>query len=181
MRAHCLTRIYAAIARNRLAAGDVSAADKALELGLAMSERHGNCTTCDALILPAAISVRIAQGAMESAAEYSKRLDTAAKQYGSRIWHGMASQSRAELEAAAGNLADALVSYQNAHQDYLAAGNLYQAALCLAAVAEISNMLGGPDHKESALKAKSKAYQILSQIGLEIPLKFPLGSHPQSP
>ena len=37
MRAHCLTRLYATMARNRLAAGDVTTADHMLSLGLAMS------------------------------------------------------------------------------------------------------------------------------------------------
>src|SRR5512134_2948623 len=48
MRAHCLTRLYAAMARNRLAADDVMTATHVLASGLAMSERHGHCTTCDA-------------------------------------------------------------------------------------------------------------------------------------
>src|SRR5688500_9958498 len=42
MRAHCLTRLYAAIARNRMMAIDLPAADHALDLGLAMSARHGH-------------------------------------------------------------------------------------------------------------------------------------------
>lgn len=37
MRAHCLTRVYATIVRNRLDAADVLAADHALTLGLSMS------------------------------------------------------------------------------------------------------------------------------------------------
>jgi len=73
MRAHCLTRVYAALARNRLAAADLSAADHALTLGLAMSERHGNCATCDALLLAVAISVRVTQGDFVAAETFCRQ------------------------------------------------------------------------------------------------------------
>ena len=62
MRAHCLARLYATMARNRLTAGDVAAADHALSVGLEMSERHGHCSTCDSLLLPVAVSVLYCPG-----------------------------------------------------------------------------------------------------------------------
>jgi hypothetical protein len=80
MRAHCLTRVYAAMARNRLAAGDVEAAGHVLASGLAMSERHGHCTTCDALFLPVAVSVRVAEGDF-AAEDLAAVLDEAAEEY----------------------------------------------------------------------------------------------------
>ena len=85
MRAHCLTRVYATLAHNRLVAGDLPAADQALDLGLAMSERHGNCATCDALLLPIAVNVRVAQDQLEDAAALSRRLDESAGEYGSKM------------------------------------------------------------------------------------------------
>ncbi len=94
MRAHCLTRLYAALARNRIAAGDLAAADQVLELGLVMSERHGHCTTCDALLLPAAVSVRVAQRDLEAAEDFCRKLDAAAAEYASRTWVAMARQAR---------------------------------------------------------------------------------------
>jgi ATP/maltotriose-dependent transcriptional regulator MalT len=130
MRAHCLTRVYATLAHNRLMAEDLEGAEQALGLGLSMSERHGNCSTCDALLLPVAVSVRIAQDDLDQAEVFSRRLDAAAKEYGSQTWKAMAHQSRAELSAAKGNIDDALLLYENARQGFLKAGNFYEATRC---------------------------------------------------
>ena len=108
MRAHCLTRLYAAMARNRLDAGDMPTAVQTLALGLAMSERHGNCTTCDALLLPVAVSVWIGQGNVEEAESFCTQLEEAAEQYRSRIWVATARQARGELDLALGEMEEAL-------------------------------------------------------------------------
>ncbi len=137
MRAHCLTRVYATLAYNRLVAGDLPTADQTLGMGLAMSERHGNCATCDALLLPIAVSVRVAQNDLAGAALFSDRLDTAAEEYGSQMWRAMAHQSRAELLAAQGNMEKAVLYYENAHRDFLEAGNQYEAGRCLETLARL--------------------------------------------
>ena len=62
MRSHCLTRIHASLARNRLAAGDREGAQASLEEGLAEAARHGHCATCSALLLPEAVRVELACG-----------------------------------------------------------------------------------------------------------------------
>lgn len=130
LRAHCLTRLYAALALNRLAADDLAAADDALAQGLAMSERHGHCTTCDALLLPAAISVRSAQRDWPAAETFCRQLDEAATEYGSRTWLAMARQSRGELAAARGNSNAALAYYAEARDAFSAAGNFAEAERC---------------------------------------------------
>ena len=135
LRAHCLTRIYAALARNRLAADDLAAADDALALGLAMSERHDHCTTCDALLLPAAISVRAAQNDWLAAETFCQQLDEAATEYGSRTWLAMARQARGELAATLGKQDEALACYAEAQAAFALAGNQAEAERCQAAVA----------------------------------------------
>jgi tetratricopeptide (TPR) repeat protein len=137
LRAHCLTRIYAALARNRLAANDLASAIEALGQGLAMSERHGHCATCDALLLPAAIGVCAAQKDWTAAENFCARLDEAAAQYGSRTWLAMAKQARGELTAGQGNLAQALNLYGEAQAAYTAAGNMHEAGRCANAIAAI--------------------------------------------
>jgi tetratricopeptide (TPR) repeat protein len=137
MRAHCLTRVYATLTHNRLVAGDMEAASEVLALGLSMSERHGNCTTCDALLLPVAVSVRIAQNDLEQADVFFQRLDAAAGQYGSQMWRAMALQSAAELSAARGNLEKSIREYENARQDFLQAGNHYEAMRCQKALDQL--------------------------------------------
>lgn len=126
MRAHCLTRVYATLAHNRLEAGDLEGADQALSLGLAMSERHGNCSTCNALLLPVAASVRIAHGDLDQAEMFSERLETAAQEYGSQMWRAMADQSRAELFAAQGDTESSILYYERARQSFSEAGNHYE-------------------------------------------------------
>jgi len=138
LRAHCLTRLYAALALNRLAAGDLAAADEALAMGLAMSERHGHCTTCDALLLPAAISVRSAQHDWPAAETFCHQLDVAATEYGSRTWLAMARQSRGELAAARGNTNAALAYYGEARAAFTAAGNFAEAERCRKALAALA-------------------------------------------
>lgn len=137
LRAHLLARLYAAIARNRLIAGDLSAADNALSLGLAQTQRHGHCTMCDSLLLPVALSIRIAQGELAAAEEYYRQLDEAAARYGSRTWLALARQARGELHAAQGDFEAALASYEEAYAGFQAAGNEYEAAQCLDALTRL--------------------------------------------
>ena len=165
MRAHCLTRLYAAMARNRLVAGDLPAADQALALGLAMSERHGHCTTCDALLLPAAISVRVAQGDLAAAETFCRQLDAAAEEYASRMWVAMAHQARGELAAARGRIDEALRAYADAQAGFAAAGHAYEAARCLAAAAALRLRRGAADDLTIAQTTRAEARQIFERLG----------------
>ncbi|MBI3942361.1 MAG: hypothetical protein HY326_05055 [Chloroflexi bacterium] len=148
MRAHCLARLYAAMTRNRLAVGDVIAADHALSLGLAMSERHGHCTSCDALLLPIAVSLRVAQRDFAAAEAFCQQLDEAAAKYASRTWVAMARQSHGELLAAQGDLDTALACYAEAHEVFTQGGNAYEAENCLAAMAAIRRLRCAPGDLE---------------------------------
>ncbi|OGO38502.1 MAG: hypothetical protein A2W35_17265 [Chloroflexi bacterium RBG_16_57_11] len=165
MRAHCLTRLYAAMARNRLAAGEVVAAGNILALGLAMSERHGHCTTCDALLLPAAVSVRIAEGDIAAAETFCSHLDEAAEQYASRLWLAMARQARGELAAAQGQFDTALEYYTEARSGFASAGNEYEVARCLDAISEIRLARGIEDDIATGQKAQIEARRILERLG----------------
>jgi tetratricopeptide (TPR) repeat protein len=166
MRAHCLTRIYAAMARNRLAANDLAAAANALESGLSMGQRHGNCTTCDALLLPAAVSVRVAQGDFMGAADFCNRLERAAQQYASQVWIAMARQSRAELAEARRSLDDAVDDYLSAHHAFIAAGYDYEAARCLKALADAYAHRNAIGDEQKARDAGRQSQHILARLGL---------------
>jgi tetratricopeptide (TPR) repeat protein len=165
MRAHCLTRLYAAMARNRLTAGDAETARQVLGLGLAMSERHGHCTTCDALLLPAAVSVRVADGELAAAEYFCHQLDEAAEQYASRLWLAMARQSRGELAAAQGRIDIALDYYVEAQAGFASAGNDYEAARCLDAIAELRLARGFADDMATGREAQIEARRILKRLG----------------
>jgi hypothetical protein len=166
MRAHCLTRLYAAMARNHLATSDVRAASQALNLGLAMSERHGHCTTCDALLLPAAVSVRVAEGNFAAAEDFCQRLDEAAEQYASRLWLAMARQSRGELAAAQDQLDAALGFFTEALASFASAGSEYEVARCLEAISRIHTARGTPDEIVAGKLTQMEARRILEQLGM---------------
>lgn len=164
MRAHCLTRLYAALARNRLAAGDVQAAAQALDLGLTMSDRHGHCTTCNALLLPVAVSVRIGEGRLDEAGHFARRLDEAAARYGSRVWLAMAQQSQGELEMAHGNLDAAIAHYQAAYTNFEGAHYAFEALRCLEALAFLHQQ-----HQDwpQVTAIQQAAAQIARRLGVE--------------
>jgi tetratricopeptide (TPR) repeat protein len=165
MRAHCLTRLFAAIARNRLAAGDVVSAGNVLASGLAMSERHGHCATCDALLLPAAVNVRIAEGDFAAAEIICRRLDKAAEQYASHLWLAMARQSRGELAVAQGQFDAALGYYTEAQTGYASAGNDYEVARCLEAIAKIRLARTTAEDIASGQETQIEARRILERLG----------------
>ncbi len=165
MRAHCLARLYASMTRNRLTAGDVEAADQYLTLGLAMGERHGNCATCDSLLIPAAVSVRVAQEDFAAAEAFCQKMDAAAQKYGSRMWVAMARQAQGELAAARGDLDNALANYTEAHAAYSAAGSAYEAARCLQVMAALRQQRRAAGDLDMARMAQAQARQILEQLG----------------
>jgi predicted negative regulator of RcsB-dependent stress response len=165
MRAHCLTRLYASMTRNRLMAGEIGSANHYLMLGLAMSERHGHCTTCHALLYPVAVSVQIAQGDFLQADDSCQRLEKAAQEYQSQAWRAMARQARGELTAAHGDFESAMTCYDEAMQAFKATGNQYDAARCLAAMAEIRRKRKAPEDVVIAKKEAAEARLILKQLG----------------
>jgi len=166
LRAHCLARLYAALARNRLEAGDADAADRALELGLAMSQRHGHCHSCDALLLPVAVSVRVKQENLALAEDFCRRLEEASEQYASRIWVAMARQARAELAAAQGKLDQAVVGYHAAYENFTIANNAYEAARCLAALNVIRLRRRAPGDAQAARAAQTEVREIYARLGV---------------
>jgi tetratricopeptide (TPR) repeat protein len=164
MRAHCLARLYASMTRNRLLANELKAAEQYLDLGLAMGRRHGNCSTCDALLLPAAVSVRLSQGAFEAAEEFCQQLEKAADEYGSRTWVVMARQTRGELAGALGEYEEALAYYTEAYEGFQATGYDYEAARCLEAIAQIRQKRTGAAEAEMARQARLEAEQIFERL-----------------
>lgn len=139
LRAHLQGRLQAAIARNRLLAGDLDAAAHALSLGQALTESHGHCPLCESLLLPVAVSVRIAQGDLAGAEEYCRQLEEATTRYGSRTWVALAAQARGELAAEQGDIESAMTYYKEAQAGFTEARNEYGAAQSAAALAQLQS------------------------------------------
>lgn len=164
MRAHCLARLYASMARNRLEAGAMEQAAQALQLGLQMSERHGNCSTCDALLLPVAANVRLAQGRLQEATEFCRQLCEAAASYRSRTWVAMARQVQGHVAAARDEYDAALNAFTKATRGFRKAGFDYEAARCLSAAARVRRQRAAPgDHRE-AEQVRREAEQIYASL-----------------
>ncbi|HLF73575.1 MAG TPA: tetratricopeptide repeat protein [Anaerolineales bacterium] len=164
MRAHCLTRLYASMTHNRLMAGEIEAAGHYLSLGLDMSDRHGHCATCHALLYPVAVSVHITRGALSRAEAFCRQLEQASSEYQSRAWVAMARQARGELAAAQNDLETALTCYEEASQAFKATGNQYEAARCLTAMAEIRRQRKLPGDARIAKSQASEAGLILERL-----------------
>jgi predicted negative regulator of RcsB-dependent stress response len=164
MRAHCLSRLYASMTRNRLLISDLKAADEYLSVGLEMSQRHGNCATCNALLLPAAVSLRIAQGKTMEAEQFCQELEAAAEKYGSRMWVAMAKQARGEFLAHTGRVDEAISEYEQAYQAYLSAGHDYEAARCLEAAAELYRLRNENEDKQRAVETRKIAESLLERL-----------------
>lgn len=139
-RSHALTRLYATMARNRLTADDLAAADQALSQGLSAGHSHGHCGTCELLMLPVAISIRLAQADMAAAEQFCQQLDEATARYNSRTWLALALQARGELAAAQGNTQTALDYYQKAYTGFQAAENRVMAEQSLEAMARLQEL-----------------------------------------
>jgi predicted negative regulator of RcsB-dependent stress response len=137
LRAHLQGRLYAAVSRNRLLAGDLAAADHALSLGQALTESHGHCALCEALLLPVAVSVRIAQGDLDGAEAYCRHLEEATARYGSHTWVALAAQARGELAAAQGEIEAAIAHFTEARSSFQEARNEYAVTQCTEALARL--------------------------------------------
>lgn len=169
MRAHCLSRIYACLTRNRLLAGEIERAREFLHLGLAMGERHGNCATCDALLLPAAISVHLALGQVEEARGFSQTLTSAAERYGSQVWVAMASAARGEVALAEERWPEALELYRAAAERYTGVGYVYEEGRARLGQARA---LFGLGRAEEAEELMTRARQALEDLGASVELEL---------
>ena len=99
------------------------------------------------------------------AESFCQKLDAAADEYGSKIWIAMARQSRGELAAALKDIEVALACYAEALQAYQAAGNDYEAARCLAAIADLHSDRNFPGDPEAADELRTQARQVYQSLG----------------
>ncbi|HXJ22114.1 MAG TPA: BTAD domain-containing putative transcriptional regulator [Polyangia bacterium] len=164
MRSHCLTRIHASLARNRMAAGDREGARASLQEGLAEAERHGNCATCSALLLPEAVRVELAWGEIERADAYAGQLDEVAQRFGSRAWTAMADHARGRVLAARGQIDPAFQALESARVAFEAVGAPYDAARCVMAQSRLFTTARGKVRARGAALA-AQAGRVFASLG----------------
>jgi DNA-binding SARP family transcriptional activator/predicted negative regulator of RcsB-dependent stress response len=169
MRSHCLTRMYASLARNRLAAGDHPSACESLQEGLAEAARHGHCTTCNSLLLPEAVRVELASGNVSGAETYARALDDVARRFGSRAWTAMAEHARGRVAVARGDVDEARAALERARQAFEEIGSPYEAARCAMAASRLPGAKNGPLPAERAALAQAarRTFERLGAVDLE--------------
>jgi hypothetical protein len=122
-------RLHATLARNRLAARALYAAEDALREASALAARHGECAVCAALFLPELVRLHLARGRVPDAAASAGELEALAARHGGRGLGAVASASRGRVLLAEGRA-------EEARGVLLAAGRLhdaiYEAARCSA-------------------------------------------------
>ncbi len=160
MRSHCLTRLHASMARNRLAAGDLEGAEQSMRLGQEAAERHGHCVTCNALLLPEAVRVAVARGRTDEAEVYATSLESSARDFGGRAWSAMSRQAQGRVQRARGKWGEAARCFADASEGFTAMGSVYDAARCelgrAAALREEGASPGEADAIESEARAVMK-------------------------
>ena len=122
---HSMTRLYGALALNRIDAGDLQAASRYLQRGFRVQRAVGECVPCDVLMYPAAVPLYIALGDLEKADSACTHLEDAANSFGSRAWIAQARFLRGvllgefqEWERAKSFLREALSIYKELEQPY---------------------------------------------------------------
>jgi hypothetical protein len=163
MRSHCLTRLHASLARNRLAAADRDGALNSLEEGLAEAARHGHCASCNALLLPEAVRVQLAFDYFNAAERHALELERVAERFASRAWTAMARFARARVLGARGDGRAAIQAFGDARRVFSEIGHPYEAARV--SLAESRLCAAHPELQTEAGDLAAEARATLTALG----------------
>jgi len=164
MRSHCLTRLHASIIRNRLADGDRQGIEDSLAEGLEAARRHGDCVTCNALLVPEAVRAHIHLGQSEAARELCEKLQSTAAEFGSQVWHAMAAQCSGRVLLSEGKRSKAAAALEQAQHGYAAAGQPYEVARCQMLLADC---ISDAAKAETMRDAAAVVFRKLAAPGIE--------------
>lgn len=165
MRSHVLTRLYASMARNRLAAEEIEEAQEYILNGELESQRHGHCVTCNALLLPEAVRVALARGRIDDADRQARNLEVIAAEFQSPAWKAAALQSRARVHAARGDFEPAAAAFEKAREEFLGMDMIYDGARCLDGQSKALAGSGDPQRTAEADALRNAAAEELRRIG----------------
>jgi DNA-binding SARP family transcriptional activator len=164
LRLHGLTRLHASLARNRLVAGAIYAADDCIREASESSARHGPCVVCDAHFRPEAVRVALARGRIGDAETEATQLEAIAAQHGGQALSAIARTARARVQIAQGRPLEAHAGLERARQIFLAVGDVLEAARCLAVDAAALRS-AGPDWQAEADDEGTAAARVLGPTG----------------
>lgn len=164
LRRHAMTRVHVALARNRLAAGSVYAAEDFARESSESAARQGECAICDALLRPELVRVALERGKVEEAERESADFEALAARRGSGSLVALARLARARVLAARGAIAEALVAAREARAAFLLLGHAHEGARALQVQARVLAAGGAPWEAE-ARRAAAEAGEALAAIG----------------
>lgn len=165
MRSHCLTRLYASLLRNRLAAADEAGVKVSLADGLAAAQRHGHCVTCNALLLPEVVRAELSLGLVEDADRHAAELEQTATEFDSKAWTAMAAHARGRVQLAQSALNEAADTLTRAVTTFTAAEQPYEAARCRLVLAECLRQRAGSQDGAAAEAHEQHARNAFEQLG----------------
>lgn len=122
---------------------------------------------CNALLLPEAVRVRLANGDTEMADRHASELEEIASRFDSRAWRAMAGQARGHVLLARGEPQAALEALERAREAYLFVDQAYEAARCHAARAKAFRALGEEAAASAALEEAKATFTRLGASGQE--------------
>jgi len=171
MRSHCLTRLHASMLRNRIASGVMADIRMSLAEGLEAAQRHGDCVTCNALLLPEVVRASLAVEDVEAAERHAADLERTAGEFDSRAWTAMAQLARGRVLLAQHRYDDGLEALTTAGTTFAEIDQAYEAARAACLQAECLRGRAGPGDEAQAnvLKAGADAqFEALGAGGLEV-------------
>jgi tetratricopeptide (TPR) repeat protein len=159
---HSPTRLLTALAASRLAAGDLDGATEALERGFeaqaaVVAQGFGECVTCDVLLYPVAVAVRLARGELAEAEVACRRVEESTTWFHSRVWIATAHETRALLARAEGNIELAVDQFEQARAGFAALGQPFDEARCLANVEAVRFSNSTPTNRSSPSTRASRS------------------------
>ncbi len=164
LRRHALTRVHVALARNRLAAGSVYAAEDFARESSETAARQGECAVCDALVRPELVRVALKRGKLDEAEREATDFEALAARRSSRSLAPLARLARGRVLAARGATGEALASIREGRQAFLALGYAYEAARSLQVESEVL-AAGGEARAEEASRVAAEALELLASMG----------------
>ncbi len=165
LRRHALTRLHATLARNRLAAGAIYAAEDAVREASELLARHGECGTCHALFRPQLVRVSLARGRLADAESDATELEALAARRGGRGLWAVARQVRGRVLAAQGRHAEAVPAFLHAAGAFDAVGARLESARTRSLATRSLRTLGGREQLAQADLLAAEADGVLGPAG----------------
>jgi DNA-binding SARP family transcriptional activator len=166
LRRHALCRLHATLARNRLAAGALYAAEDALREASELVARHGECAVCHALFRPELAEVALARGRLGEAAAEAAELEGLATRRGGRALAALARRARGRVLAAEGRHAEAAAALREASAAFEQLGAVVDAALAAELAARSLRTAGLADGAGDAEDLSRRATAVLAAAGV---------------